>query len=39
MFDKMNYKAQVSDLTNHDALKAFQETIVWSIEQVRSAQN
>jgi hypothetical protein len=33
------YKAEYSDLANDDAMKAFQETIVWSIEQVKSAQN
>jgi len=30
------YKAEYSDLANDDAMKAFQETIVWSIEQVKS---
>ena len=31
------YRAEYSDLANDEALKAFQETIAWSIEQVRSA--
>jgi hypothetical protein len=31
------YRAEYSDLANDEALKAFQETIAWSIEQVKSA--
>ena len=31
------YWAEYSDFGNDEALKAFQETIVWSIEQVKSA--
>lgn len=31
------YKAKYSDLANDEALKAFQETIAWSIEQVKRA--
>ncbi|MDX6304717.1 MAG: hypothetical protein QOI77_1686, partial [Blastocatellia bacterium] len=31
------YRARYSDLANDDALKGFQETIAWSIEQVKSA--
>jgi hypothetical protein len=31
------YRAKYSDLKNDEALKAFQETIAWSIEQVKSA--
>lgn len=30
------YRAEYSDLATDEALKAFQETIAWSIEQVRS---
>ncbi len=33
------YRAEYSDLANDEALKAFQETIAWSIEQVKSAQH
>jgi hypothetical protein len=33
------YRAKYSDLANDEALKAFQETIAWSIEQVKSAQH
>jgi hypothetical protein len=33
------YRAEYYDLANDEALKAFQETIVWSIEQVKSAQH
>lgn len=32
------FRAEYSDLGNDEALKAFQETIIWSIEQVKSAQ-
>jgi len=31
------YRAEYSDLGNDEALKAFQETIAWGIEQVKSA--
>lgn len=33
------YRAEYSDLANDEALKAFQETIAWSIEHVKSAQH
>jgi hypothetical protein len=33
------YRAEYSDLANDEALKAFQETIAWSIKQVKSAQH
>jgi hypothetical protein len=33
------YRAEYSDLANDEVLKAFQETIAWSIEQVKSAQH
>jgi hypothetical protein len=33
------YKAEYSDLADDEVLKAFQETIIWSIEQVKSAQH
>jgi hypothetical protein len=33
------YRAKYSDLADDEALKAFQEMIVWSIEQVKSAQH
>jgi hypothetical protein len=33
------YSAKYSDLANDEALKSFQETIAWSIEQVKSAQH
>jgi hypothetical protein len=33
------YKANYSELAGDEALKAFQETIIWSIDQVKSAQH
>ena len=33
------YRAEYSDLANDEALKEFQETIAWSIEQVKTAQH
>jgi hypothetical protein len=32
------YRAEYSDLANDEALKAFQETIAWLIEQVKNAR-
>ena len=33
------YRAEYSDLANDQALKVFQETIAWSIEQVKGGQH